>query len=44
MDRKITDEEYDRVTEYALQLGLNAYVQEKDSAAAAYIPDFDMAR
>ncbi len=43
LERKITDDEYDRVTEYAMQLGLNAFVQEKDSAAEAYIPDFDMA-
>ena len=41
MDRRITDAEYDRVCAHARALGLNALVQEKESAQAQYIPDFD---
>ena len=44
MDRRITDAEYERVTEHALALGLNALVQEKEAAQESYIPDFDMGR
>ena len=42
MDRRITDAEYDRVTGHAVELGLNALIQEKESAREAYIPDFDL--
>ena len=42
MDRRITDAEYDRVTEHAVELGLNALVQEKESARDTFIPDFDL--
>lgn len=42
MDRWITDAEYDRVVEHALDLGLNALTQEKETAEACYIPDFNL--
>lgn len=42
MDRRITDAEYDRVTDHALALGLNALTQEKEAAEACYIPDFNL--
>ena len=42
MDRCITDAEYERVTEHAVALGLNALVQEKGSAKETFIPDFDL--
>ena len=42
MDRRITDAEYDRVVEHALDLGLNALTQEKEAAEACYIPDFNL--
>lgn len=41
MDRRITDAEYGRVVDHALALGLNALVQEKESAKECYIPDFN---
>ena len=44
MDRRVTDEEYDRVVDHALALGLNALVQEKEAAQESYIPDFDLGR
>ena len=42
MDRRITDAEYDRVVEHALDLGLNALTQEKEAAETCYIPDFNL--
>lgn len=42
MDRRVTDEEYERVLDRARDLGLNAFVQEKESAQSKYIPDFDI--
>lgn len=42
MDRRVTDDEYDRVVSYASELGLNALTQEKESAETAYIPPFDL--
>ncbi len=42
MDRRITDEEYDRVVTRAADLGLNALTQEKEAAQESFIPDFDM--
>jgi len=42
LDRRITDEEYDRVVSYAADLKLNALTQEKESAETQYIPDFDL--
>lgn len=42
MDRRITDAEYDRVVDHALDLGLNALIQEKEAAQESFIPDFDL--
>lgn len=42
IDRKVTAEEYDRLVDFAVDLGIeNAFVQELESADEAYIPDFD---
>lgn len=41
--RTVTDEEYDEVTEYALDLGFeNAFVQEGGAASESFIPPFDL--
>lgn len=42
MDRRITDAEYERVTDHAVDLGLNALIQENESAMETFIPDFDL--
>ena len=42
LDRRVTDEEYQRVLDRAVDLGLNAFVQEKESAESKYIPDFNL--
>jgi putative pyruvate formate lyase activating enzyme len=44
INRTLTQDEYDQVVEYALELGLeNAFVQEIESQAD-YLPDFDQER
>ncbi len=41
LNRKITNEEYDEIIEYAYDLGIrNAYVQEKGTVDESFIPDF----
>ena len=42
LDRKITDQEYDRVLSCYQELGLSGYTQEKESATTAYTPAFDL--
>ena len=42
MDRRVTDQEYARVLAHFEALGLSGYTQEKESATAAYTPDFDL--
>jgi putative pyruvate formate lyase activating enzyme len=43
INRRLTEGEYDEITEYALDLGLeNAFVQELESQEH-YLPDFDLA-
>ncbi|MBQ2976502.1 MAG: radical SAM protein [Clostridia bacterium] len=42
LDRKITDQEYDRVLACYQELGLFGYTQEKESATTAYTPVFDL--
>ena len=42
LDRRITDEEYERVLNHLLDLGLTGYFQEKSSARREYTPDFDL--
>ena len=42
LNNKITDEEYDEVINYALDLGVtNAFVQEGDTSLESFIPDFN---
>ena len=42
LDRRITRREYEKVTNRFVKLGLNGYVQERDSASDQYIPDFNI--
>lgn len=39
--RKVTKMEYRSVIDYAAELGLNGFIQEKSSASTEYVPDFD---
>ena len=40
--RRVTDEEYDEVVDYAIRLGIeNCMIQEEDVANDSFIPDFD---
>lgn len=40
--RKVTQEEYDEVVDYAVDLGItNAFVQEGEAASESFIPDFE---
>lgn len=42
LNRKLTDEEYDEVIDYACSLGIeNAFVQEGETQSESFIPDFD---
>ena len=42
IDRRITDEEYEACESYMEELGIiDGYVQQKESAEAAFIPAFD---
>ena len=42
INRKITQREYDKVTDYILSSGFeNCYIQERSSADKDYIPDFN---
>ena len=42
LNRKLTDEEYDEVIDYACLLGIeNAFVQEGETQSESFIPDFD---
>ena len=41
INRKVTDEEYNEIIDYAVDLGVeNAFVQEGDTADESFIPDF----
>ena len=40
LNRKITTEEYDELTDYAYSLGLDGYMQELSSADEEFIPEF----
>ena len=41
LNRKLTKREYEKVTDYMLELGIkNAYIQEGDVAKESFIPDF----
>lgn len=42
LNRKVTDEEYNEVIDFAADLGIiNAFVQEGDAAEESFIPDFN---
>ena len=42
LNRKLTEEEYDEVVNYALTIGVTkAFIQEGDTAMESFIPDFD---
>ncbi len=43
LNRKVTDDEYNRVLDFADRIGLeNAYMQEGDTAKESFIPAFDL--
>ena len=43
INRKITQEEYDEVVDYAVDIGLeNGFLQEGESASESFIPPFDL--
>lgn len=43
IDRQVTDEEYDEVVDYAINLGVeNGFIQEGGTAMESFIPEFDM--
>lgn len=44
LDRRITRREYEKVTDRFVKLGLDGYVQERDSASEQYIPDFGIVK
>ena len=42
LDRKVTEEEYEELIDYAIDLGLeNGFVQEGEAATESFIPEFD---
>ena len=41
LDRRITDEEYGRVMDYAAEIGILGFSQEAESASSSYTPPFD---
>lgn len=42
LNRKVTEDEYNEVIEFALSLGIeNAFIQEGDTAKESFIPDFN---
>lgn len=44
LERKLTKREYERVVDYALELGVtNAFIQEGETAKESFIPDFNAA-
>ena len=43
LDRRVTQSEYNELVDYATRLGVtNAFIQDRNSAEDAYIPDFDV--
>ena len=42
LNRKLTEEEYDEVIQFALELGVsNAFIQDGETASESFIPEFD---
>ena len=42
LKRRVTKMEYNSVVRRASELGLNGFTQERSSASAQYVPDFDL--
>lgn len=43
LDRRVTEEEYDELVDFALELGVeNAFIQEGETAEESFIPEFDI--
>lgn len=42
LKRRVTKMEYNSVVNYAAELGINGFTQEKSSASEKYVPDFDL--
>lgn len=43
LNRRVTTEEYDKIVNFALAIGIeNAFIQEGETAEASFIPPFDM--
>ena len=43
LNRKLTNDEYNKVINYALSLGItNAFIQDDDTQDESFIPDFDI--
>ena len=43
INRKLTEEEYDEVVDYAIDLGVeNGFIQEGETAEESFIPAFDL--
>ena len=41
INRKVTEEEYDEVVDYAVDLGVeNGFIQEGETASESFIPEF----
>jgi putative pyruvate formate lyase activating enzyme len=41
-NRRITEEEYEEIVDYAIELGIeNGFVQEGETAEESFIPSFD---
>lgn len=41
-NRRITPEEYDRIVDYAIQIGIeNGFIQEGETSSESFIPAFD---
>ena len=42
LNRKITEEEYEELVNYAIDIGIeNGFIQVGDTASESFIPDFD---
>ncbi len=42
LNRRISDEEYERIIDYAIHIGIeNGFIQEGDTASESFIPSFD---
>ena len=42
LTRKVTDDEYERVIDFAIKIGIEkAFIQEGDTAEESFIPAFD---